>query len=129
LELLKVLLFFPFRFGVIKSSAVFSLFRFGVIKSSVLFSSSDLELLKGLQFFPFRLGVIKSSVLFSSSDLELLKVLFFFPLQIWQIKVDVDGKSSVEFLANLKRHTKAVNVCRFSPDGRKKSRAKFRHLL
>ena len=24
----------------------------------------------------------------------------------------------MEFLANLKRHTKAVNVCRFSPDGR-----------
>ncbi|XP_053396041.1 chromatin assembly factor 1 subunit B-like [Mercenaria mercenaria] len=38
-------------------------------------------------------------------------------VRIWQIKEDLDGKACVEFLANLKRHTKAVNVCRFSPDG------------
>ncbi|KAH3727980.1 hypothetical protein DPMN_053926, partial [Dreissena polymorpha] len=36
---------------------------------------------------------------------------------IWHIKEDADGKATVEFLANLKRHTKAVNVCRFSPNG------------
>ncbi|XP_060565552.1 chromatin assembly factor 1 subunit B-like [Ruditapes philippinarum] len=38
-------------------------------------------------------------------------------VRVWQIKEDLDGKYGVEFLANLKRHTKAVNVCRFSPDG------------
>ncbi|WAR09325.1 CAF1B-like protein [Mya arenaria] len=38
-------------------------------------------------------------------------------VRIWQIKEDIDGKACVDFLANLKRHTKAVNVCRFSPDG------------
>lgn len=38
-------------------------------------------------------------------------------VRIWQLKEDLDGKGCVEFLANLKRHTKAVNVCRFSPDG------------
>ena len=28
-----------------------------------------------------------------------------------------DGGASLDFLANLTRHTKAVNVVRFSPDG------------
>ena len=48
-----------------------------------------------------------------------MEVLLF---QIWQIKEDLDGKGVVEFLANLKRHTKAVNVCRFSPDGKQLNR-------
>jgi len=47
--------------------------------------------------------------------------------QIWQIKEDFDGKGVVEFLANLKRHTKAVNVCRFSPDGKQLN--KVEHFL
>lgn len=38
-------------------------------------------------------------------------------IRVWEIKVGGDGKGTVEFLSNLKRHTKAVNVCRFSPDG------------
>lgn len=38
-------------------------------------------------------------------------------VRIWQLKVDESGKGTVEFLSNLKRHTKAVNVVRFSPDG------------
>ncbi|XP_033739407.1 chromatin assembly factor 1 subunit B-like [Pecten maximus] len=38
-------------------------------------------------------------------------------VRIWQVTVGEDGKGNVEFLSNLKRHTKAVNVCRFSPDG------------
>ncbi|KAK3585670.1 hypothetical protein CHS0354_020236 [Potamilus streckersoni] len=38
-------------------------------------------------------------------------------VRIWQVLTDIDGKASVEFLAHLNRHTKAVNVCRFSPDG------------
>lgn len=38
-------------------------------------------------------------------------------VRIWQFKVDESGKGTVEFLSNLKRHTKAVNVVRFSPDG------------
>lgn len=38
-------------------------------------------------------------------------------VRVWEIKIGNDGKSTVEFLSNLKRHTKAVNVCRFSPDG------------
>ncbi|VDI38219.1 chromatin assembly factor 1 subunit B [Mytilus galloprovincialis] len=38
-------------------------------------------------------------------------------IRIWEIKVGGDGKGTVEFISNLKRHTKSVNVCRFSPDG------------
>ncbi|KAK3098179.1 hypothetical protein FSP39_016905 [Pinctada imbricata] len=37
-------------------------------------------------------------------------------VRIWQVKVSKDGKTTVDFLSNLKRHSKAVNVCRFSPD-------------
>ncbi|XP_062599442.1 chromatin assembly factor 1 subunit B-like [Saccostrea cucullata] len=37
--------------------------------------------------------------------------------RIWKVSVDTEGKCSVEFLSNLKRHSKSVNVCRFSPDG------------
>ncbi|XP_021360703.1 chromatin assembly factor 1 subunit B-like [Mizuhopecten yessoensis] len=36
---------------------------------------------------------------------------------IWHVTLGGDGKGKVDFLSNLKRHTKAVNVCRFSPDG------------
>lgn len=43
---------------------------------------------------------------------------FDFFKQIWEIKVGGDGKGTVEFISNLKRHTKSVNVCRFSPDGK-----------
>ncbi|GAB1597834.1 chromatin assembly factor 1 subunit B-like, partial [Argonauta hians] len=38
-------------------------------------------------------------------------------VRIWQVKVDNASKVSIEFLSNLKRHTKSVNVVRFSPDG------------
>ncbi|KAL5010500.1 hypothetical protein ScPMuIL_012805 [Solemya velum] len=38
-------------------------------------------------------------------------------VRIWQVIAGEDGKAKVEFLANLRRHSKAVNVCRFSPDG------------
>lgn len=37
--------------------------------------------------------------------------------RIWKVSVEPDGKCCVEFLSNLKRHSKSVNVCRFSPDG------------
>jgi chromatin assembly factor 1 subunit B len=37
--------------------------------------------------------------------------------QIWKVEKGPDGKAIVEFLSNLVRHTKAVNVVRFSPAG------------
>lgn len=37
--------------------------------------------------------------------------------QIWKLERGPDGKAIVEFLSNLARHTKAVNVVRFSPTG------------
>lgn len=36
-------------------------------------------------------------------------------LQIWRVDKGPDGKAIVEFLSNLSRHTKAVNVVRFCP--------------
>ncbi|XP_053312253.1 chromatin assembly factor 1 subunit B isoform X2 [Spea bombifrons] len=38
-------------------------------------------------------------------------------VRVWRIDKDPDGKAVVEFLASLVRHTKAVNVVRFSPHG------------
>ena len=40
-----------------------------------------------------------------------------FCVQIWAVKYDENGDAGVEFLSNLTRHTKAVNVVRFSPKG------------
>ncbi|XP_063954269.1 chromatin assembly factor 1 subunit B-like [Lytechinus pictus] len=36
---------------------------------------------------------------------------------VWYVNVDNDGKAQPTFAASLSRHTKAVNVVRFSPDG------------
>ncbi|XP_042317041.1 chromatin assembly factor 1 subunit B [Sceloporus undulatus] len=36
---------------------------------------------------------------------------------IWKVEKGPDGKAIVEFLSNLARHTKAVNVVRFAPNG------------
>ncbi|XP_069492213.1 chromatin assembly factor 1 subunit B [Ambystoma mexicanum] len=38
-------------------------------------------------------------------------------VRIWKTDQGPDGKATVEFLSNLARHTKAVNVVRFSPTG------------
>ncbi|XP_018410659.1 PREDICTED: chromatin assembly factor 1 subunit B [Nanorana parkeri] len=38
-------------------------------------------------------------------------------VRIWKIEKSEDGKALVEFLSSLVRHTKAVNVVRFSPNG------------
>lgn len=37
--------------------------------------------------------------------------------QMWRVNAGPDGKAAVDFLSNLARHTKAVNVVRFSPNG------------
>lgn len=37
--------------------------------------------------------------------------------QLWRVEQGPDGKAVVEFLSNLARHSKAVNVVRFSPNG------------
>ncbi|KAJ8252979.1 hypothetical protein GJAV_G00207830 [Gymnothorax javanicus] len=36
-------------------------------------------------------------------------------VRMWKVEMGPDGKATVEFLSNLSRHTKAVNVVRFSP--------------
>ncbi|XP_056415572.1 chromatin assembly factor 1 subunit B isoform X2 [Hyla sarda] len=38
-------------------------------------------------------------------------------VRIWKVEKNNEGKAVVEFLASLTRHTKAVNVVRFSPNG------------
>ncbi|XP_056281780.1 chromatin assembly factor 1 subunit B [Pseudoliparis swirei] len=38
-------------------------------------------------------------------------------VRLWRVVIGPDGKAVVEFLSNLARHTKAVNVVRFSPGG------------
>ncbi|XP_006811867.1 chromatin assembly factor 1 subunit B-like [Saccoglossus kowalevskii] len=38
-------------------------------------------------------------------------------IRLWKLKLDNDGKGVVEFVASLTRHTKAVNVVRYSPNG------------
>ncbi|KAM4608600.1 chromatin assembly factor 1 subunit B [Polymixia lowei] len=38
-------------------------------------------------------------------------------VRLWRVEMGPDGKAVVEFLSNLARHTKAVNVVRFCPNG------------
>ncbi|CAL8268406.1 unnamed protein product [Lota lota] len=38
-------------------------------------------------------------------------------VRVWRVDTGPDGKAVVDFLSNLARHTKAVNVVRFSPSG------------
>ncbi|KAK5890398.1 hypothetical protein CesoFtcFv8_013921 [Champsocephalus esox] len=38
-------------------------------------------------------------------------------VRLWRVDMGPDGKAVVDFLSNLTRHTKAVNVVRFSPNG------------
>ncbi|KAM3935778.1 chromatin assembly factor 1 subunit B [Leptodactylus fuscus] len=38
-------------------------------------------------------------------------------VRLWKVEKNAEGKAVVEFLASLTRHTKAVNVVRFSPNG------------
>jgi len=41
----------------------------------------------------------------------------FMSIQLWSVKIGEDGKAVVEFLSTLNRHSRAVNIVRFSPDG------------
>ncbi|ELT96618.1 hypothetical protein CAPTEDRAFT_226807 [Capitella teleta] len=38
-------------------------------------------------------------------------------IRIWEVSLDADAKVKVTFLSSLNRHTRAVNVVRFSPNG------------
>nr|XP_061827370.1 chromatin assembly factor 1 subunit B-like [Nerophis lumbriciformis]XP_061827371.1 chromatin assembly factor 1 subunit B-like [Nerophis lumbriciformis] len=38
-------------------------------------------------------------------------------VRLWRVDMGPDGKAVVDFLSNLARHTKAVNVVRFNPSG------------
>ncbi|KAF7663054.1 hypothetical protein LDENG_00219550 [Lucifuga dentata] len=38
-------------------------------------------------------------------------------VRLWRVEMGADGKAVVDFLSNLARHTKAVNVVRFCPNG------------
>ncbi|XP_076015331.1 chromatin assembly factor 1 subunit B-like [Genypterus blacodes] len=38
-------------------------------------------------------------------------------VRLWRVEMGSDGKAAVDFLSNLARHTKAVNVVRFCPNG------------
>uniref|UniRef100_A0A667WWM1 Chromatin assembly factor 1 subunit B n=1 Tax=Myripristis murdjan TaxID=586833 RepID=A0A667WWM1_9TELE len=38
-------------------------------------------------------------------------------VRLWRVEMGPDGKAVVDFLSNLARHTKAVNVVRFCPNG------------
>ena len=42
---------------------------------------------------------------------------FLISTQIWSVFSSEDQHTKIEFLANLSRHTKAVNVVKFSPKG------------
>ena len=51
---------------------------------------------------------------------QLAAILYHFvfcDLQIWNVKLTKDGKGELEFLSTLDRHTRTVNVVRFSPNG------------
>lgn len=61
-------------------------------------------------------SVIRVSKIFKRT--KILKYLHICNMfQMWNVSLHDDHKVKVEFLSSLLRHTKAVNVVRFSPNG------------
>jgi len=57
------------------------------------------------------------SVRIDGSDKVGVHKLCFFVVQLWSVRVDGSDKVGVDFLSTLSRHSRAVNIVRFSPDG------------
>lgn len=86
-------------------------------------ADKDVKVLKYLDRKPFvsnlpQVSTLPFCVFYRCYSTRSVLFLFFFYTQIWSIITSEDQQTKIEFLANLSRHTKAVNVVKFSPKGK-----------